>query len=93
MKLLLAQPARGTPGANAATLESLLGVRGRYRMTGANAIVVPGHPEQSTLALRMATKNPMARMPPLGTQLPDEAGLALVERWIRELPPPKENAP
>jgi mono/diheme cytochrome c family protein len=58
VKLLLAQPAQGTAEANVATLESLLDVRGRYRMSGANAIVVPGHPEQSTLALRMGTKKP-----------------------------------
>lgn len=93
VKLLLAQPALGAAEANTATLASLLDVRGRYRMAGANAVVVPGHPEQSTLALRMATRNPMARMPPLGTQVPDAAGVALVERWIRELPPTKESAP
>jgi hypothetical protein len=93
VKLLLAQPARASAEANAATLQSLVGVRGRYRMAGADAVVVAGHPEQSTLALRMATKNPMARMPPLGTRVPDAAGVALVERWIREMPPPKETAP
>jgi mono/diheme cytochrome c family protein len=31
----------------------------------------------------MRSRNPMSQMPPLGTQLADDEGLALVERWIR----------
>jgi hypothetical protein len=34
------------------------------------------------LTLRMKTANPLARMPPLGVQVVDTEGVALVERWI-----------
>jgi len=34
------------------------------------------------LTLRMKTDNPLARMPPLGVQVIDTAGVALIERWI-----------
>ena len=62
-------------------------------MQGAQALVAPGHPEQSTVALRMKTRNPMARMPPLGTSVPDPQGIALLEQWIQDLPPKKEPPP
>jgi mono/diheme cytochrome c family protein len=44
---------------------------------------VPGRKEASVLTVRMRSANPLARMPPLGVQVIDDAGLALVERWIR----------
>jgi hypothetical protein len=41
----------------------------------------------------MRSRHPHVQMPPLGTQLPDAEGLALVETWIdRHLPAPKETA-
>ena len=36
----------------------------------------------SVLTLRMKTDNPLARMPPLGVQVVDTMGVALIERWI-----------
>jgi hypothetical protein len=30
----------------------------------------------------MKSGNPLARMPPLGVQVIDEQGVALIERWI-----------
>ena len=30
----------------------------------------------------MKTDNPLARMPPLGVQVVDTEGVALIERWI-----------
>ena len=41
-------------------------------------------PEASVLARRMASRQPLSRMPPLGTRLPDAAALELVDSWIRE---------
>jgi hypothetical protein len=35
----------------------------------------------------MQSDNPFARMPPLGVQVLDRDGLALIERWIGELRP------
>ena len=45
--------------------------------------------------LRARSRNPVTQMPPLGTQLADDEGLALIDRWIRhELPTPtKEVTP
>ena len=47
-------------------------------------IVTPGDPARSTLALRMRALEPN-RMPPLATRVIDEAGVAAVESWIRDL--------
>ncbi len=43
-----------------------------------------GHPETSVLVLRMASRNPLVQMPPLGTRIVDEDALALIKRWIAE---------
>jgi hypothetical protein len=86
LELSLAQQA-GTPAESAArTLASLVGHSSRFRASDADAAtqrVVPGRNEASVLAVRMQSANPLARMPPLGVQVIDDEGLALVERWIR----------
>jgi mono/diheme cytochrome c family protein len=46
--------------------------------------VVPGRPDRSVLAFRMASRNPIAQMPPLGTHFVDDEGVALIRRWILE---------
>jgi hypothetical protein len=84
--------------ANVATsLNSLIHQSSRYRpraVPSASQRVVPGRPDLSVLALRMHSRNPLMQMPPVGTQLADAEGLALVERWIHhDLPISKENAP
>jgi hypothetical protein len=33
----------------------------------------------------MSVRDPLARMPPLATELPDATGLSLVAAWISEL--------
>ena len=47
-------------------------------------IVAPGAPERSVLVKRMRAQDE-TRMPKLGTHVVDEAGVALVEAWIRGL--------
>jgi putative heme-binding domain-containing protein len=47
-------------------------------------IIAPGSPDRSTLYFRMA-KFGRGRMPRLGSDLPDEAGLALIKEWIQKL--------
>jgi uncharacterized repeat protein (TIGR03806 family) len=47
-------------------------------------IIVPGDPSRSILALRMRALD-VNRMPILGTRVVDEAGVAAVEAWIRDL--------
>lgn len=86
LDLALAQ--RAEPGADstARARRSLLGRESRYRPAGVAAAeriaLDPRSP--STLLLRLRATQPMARMPPLGVQLVDVEGSALVERWIHE---------
>src|SRR4029079_1490019 len=54
--------------------------RGDFGLPDA-AIIKPGDPCASTLYFRMA-KFGRDRMPHIGSEQPDEAGLKLVERWI-----------
>ena len=49
--------------------------------------IVPGHPERSILYYRMQSRDPGAMMPELGRNLLDEAGSALVAKWIGEMEP------
>jgi putative heme-binding domain-containing protein len=58
--------------------------RGDFAIAEAR-VVAPGEPHRSTLWYRMATSGP-GRMPHIGTDLVDEAGLALVREWIASLP-------
>jgi hypothetical protein len=41
-------------------------------------------PDKSVLPRRMASRQPVSQMPPLGTHLRDAEALALVNEWIRE---------
>jgi uncharacterized repeat protein (TIGR03806 family) len=65
--------------------------QGTFQMLDAR-VIAPGDPYRSTLLYRMAKTGP-GRMPYIGSSLPDEAGLALVEEWIRRMPPPAEATP
>jgi hypothetical protein len=47
-------------------------------------VVVPGAPERSVLLARMKADQ-SARMPPLGSTLPDPEGVPLIEEWIASL--------
>src|SRR5207302_143397 len=57
--------------------------RGDFGLPDAR-IIARGHPERSTLYYRMA-KFGRDRMPHIGAELPDEAGLKLVGDWIASL--------
>jgi mono/diheme cytochrome c family protein len=46
--------------------------------------MVAGDPDRSVLALRMASRNPVAAMPPLGSRIVDDEAVALIRRWIAE---------
>ncbi len=55
--------------------------------------VVPGDVAASVLVQRMRSRRPQTQMPPIGTQLIDDQGLALVERWISTMPQQKDTPP
>ena len=83
LELVLAQHAEQGARSTERTLQSLLGHSSRFRPQGTDATqrIATGS-GSSVLTLRMKTDNPLARMPPLGVQVVDTEGIALVERWI-----------
>ncbi|HUP23480.1 MAG TPA: SO2930 family diheme c-type cytochrome [Thermoanaerobaculia bacterium] len=50
--------------------------------------IVPGEPDRSILLLRLESVDPGVMMPELGRSLVDEEGVAMVRRWIEEMPDP-----
>jgi mono/diheme cytochrome c family protein len=46
--------------------------------------ICAGQPEKSVLVARMASRDPVIQMPPLGTRLVDEDAVRLITRWIAE---------
>jgi hypothetical protein len=71
----------------AALLASTVGRPSRFFPPGATGDplrIAPGRPDLSVVVARMRARDPLVRMPPVGTTAVDEQGLALIERWIRE---------
>lgn len=72
---------------------SLVDDRGRETLRAASVFtdaahpatqrVVAGDPALSMVAIRMGSRTPHLQMPPIGTEVVDEAALALVVEWIR----------
>jgi hypothetical protein len=88
LDLTLAQRAADPGAARAEVLRATLEAVARYQPAGTDGhavIVAPGRPQASLLASRMQSRHAQVQMPPLGTQVPDPEGLALVQRWIAEL--------
>jgi hypothetical protein len=83
LELVLAQQADRAARSPERTLASLVGHSSRFRAHGSDATqrIAAGH-GSSVLTLRMKTDNRLARMPPLGVQVVDHEGIALIERWI-----------
>lgn len=94
LDLMLAQRvADGDRGAQR-TIASLVGRDSRFRPHGSADVqrVAVGTAGTGVLALRMKSSSALTRMPPLGVQVVDDEGVALVERWIRhELQRPTET--
>jgi hypothetical protein len=83
IELALAQQADPAARSAERTVESLLGHSSRFRAHGSAATErIASSGGDSVLTLRMKSGNPLARMPPLGVQVIDEQGVALIERWI-----------
>lgn len=74
------------PGATT-TQPTTIDVASRFRPAGASdpRRIVAGDPGHSVLLGRMASRDPVAQMPPFGSQLVDTQAVALVSRWIAEL--------
>ena len=61
---------------------------------GPARVIVPGNPQASVLAMRMQSRQAQSQMPPLGSDLADTEGLALLSDWItHDLSHRKETPP
>jgi mono/diheme cytochrome c family protein len=56
-----------------------------FRDEEATERVVPGDPARSGVVVRMSRRGPREQMPPLASELVDEAGVELVASWISSL--------
>jgi hypothetical protein len=54
--------------------------------------LVPGRPDASIIAYRMASTDPGVMMPELGRSLVHEEGLALIRAYIAQVRPPAPKA-
>lgn len=48
--------------------------------------IAPGHPEQSVIIYRMSHRDGFASMPPIGSEVVDNAGVQTVSDWIGTIP-------
>jgi len=60
-------------------------VDGIWRMMGATARIVPGAPDESSVLVRSSSRDEAVQMPPLGTEVVDEAGMATIRTFIEAL--------
>lgn len=79
-----------------AVLLTAVGQPSRFKVPNAEDIierVCAGRPEKSVVLARMASRNPLLQMPPLGSRVVDADAVALVRRWIAEDVTPVSPAP
>ena len=68
-----------------AVVRTTVGRTANFRLPTASLRVAPGDPAASVLLARVRSRAPAIQMPPLGTQLVDDAAARLLSRWIAEL--------
>jgi len=96
LELTLAQRAVGSDDSAAATLRSLLGHSSRFVPNGgstAQRVASGGDAAHGTLLLRLKATDAATRMPPLGVQQVDAAGVALIELWLAQARQPAPVEP
>jgi hypothetical protein len=90
LKFSLQYPLAAPPSAHPPALATTLGRISKFVPSSWDAPgdrIVAGQPDRSVLALRMASRNPVAQMPPLGSRMIDDEAVALIRRWIAEETP------
>jgi mono/diheme cytochrome c family protein len=70
--------------AEPAALRTTLGCASRFCTSGADTRIVAGDPHASVLFRRLAARDPLTQMPPLGSQVLDDDAIELIAAWIRE---------
>lgn len=58
----------------------------RTYLTAIGFIIEPGDPDASGLINHVSTRAVFERMPPLGSEIVDDDAVALLRRWIEEMP-------
>jgi hypothetical protein len=75
------------PDAREPALVTALGRPGHWIVPGVPAaesrVAAPGSPAKSSLVYRMRSRRPSSQMPPLGTVIPDDDAVRLMEAWIK----------
>ena len=87
LKFSLQYPLAAPPSADPPALATTLGLISKYvppSWDAPGARVAAGQPDRSVLAFRIASRNPIAQMPPLGSRIVDEEAVTLIRRWIVE---------
>ena len=93
VSLDLAHDVMGGQASVERNLKLMLDQPSRFKVAGQPGVLVAsGNAEASVLAARMRSRNRLTQMPPLGTDIIDAEGLALIERWIN-LNTKKESSP
>lgn len=59
---------------------------GHFAESGLEKVIVPGHPDRSSVYLRMKATDFTFMMPQIGRSVVHDEGLQLVGEWIRSLP-------
>jgi hypothetical protein len=70
-----------------AVLLTAVGRPSHFKVPAADDVierVCAGQPDKSVVVARMASRNPLLQMPPLGTRIVDADAVRLVRRWIAE---------
>jgi hypothetical protein len=86
--LELLQRASNPQASAAATRASLIGRSSRFRPHGTETT-----DRAQILVARMKSTDPLTRMPPIGVEIGDTAGIAVIERWLAQINPPQEKTP
>jgi hypothetical protein len=87
-QMLLRLTVADRDAATSKVAQSIVGKDITYWRGGAITLrVAPGAPEMSGVFARMDTRGSKDQMPPIATELVDDAGVALVRQWISGLTP------
>jgi hypothetical protein len=68
------------------TYKTAIGGAMNHQIDGTTIAIVPGKPLESQLCVRMSFRD-LDSMPPVGTEIVDNAGLSTIEQWILGLTP------
>jgi mono/diheme cytochrome c family protein len=87
LALSLDYPLAAPPGGHPPAILTTVGRASKFvpsTWDGPAERVRTGDPDRSVLLARLASRNPVAQMPPLGSRLVDEEAVALIRKWIAE---------